>query len=313
MAIDIGTGTNVIKNVGTTASADATKTLQGDFDSFLVLLTTQLKNQDPTSPMETNEFTQQIIGFSQVQQSINTNSNLEKLITMNQQSAVANAVSYVDQFVVAETDTFNFKSNQAAMAYSIPADTASTTISVKNANGDVVATFDGETKKGNYSFAWNGKGSDGNDVPAGSYSIVINSKDGAGTETKVAETAAFTMTGAKAFLGYNLPQTSTKTTITIKDEKGAIVNAYEGERAKGDHKFTWDGKDKNGNVVESGKYTISVAATDATETAIDGVKTSVTEIVTQVDLQGGETTFYFNDIPFTMDKIKSVKGYYAET
>ena len=55
--------------------------LSSNFDTFLTLLTTQLKNQDPTAPMDSNQFTQQLVEFSQVEQQINTNTNLKTLIT----------------------------------------------------------------------------------------------------------------------------------------------------------------------------------------------------------------------------------------
>src|SRR6202000_1078697 len=77
------------------SSNDAMSQLSGNFDTFLQLLTTQLKNQDPTSPMDSNEFTQQLVEFSQVEQQINTNTNLQTLITQGTSQAGTFASTYL--------------------------------------------------------------------------------------------------------------------------------------------------------------------------------------------------------------------------
>ena len=77
---------SVTNNTNTPTTTSQTKNastmLNGTLNDFLKLLTTQLKNQDPTEPADTNQMTQQIASLSQVEQQINTNSNLEKLIAM---------------------------------------------------------------------------------------------------------------------------------------------------------------------------------------------------------------------------------------
>src|SRR5215469_8865250 len=84
---------------GTQSSSNALNQLSGNFSTFLTLLTTQLKNQDPTSPMDSNQFTQQLVEFSQVEQQINTNSNLNTLITQGQTQIGAIATSYLGKGV----------------------------------------------------------------------------------------------------------------------------------------------------------------------------------------------------------------------
>src|SRR5579864_9548824 len=84
---------------GTTSTQDAMSQLSGNFSTFLTLLTTQLKNQDPTSPMDSNEFTQQLVEFSQVEQQINTNTNLNTLITQGQSQIGSYATSYLGKSV----------------------------------------------------------------------------------------------------------------------------------------------------------------------------------------------------------------------
>src|SRR5476649_2407617 len=83
----------------TAAASTAQKTLAGNFNTFLTLLTTQLQNQDPLSPMDSNQFTQQLVQFSQVEQQINTNDNLKSLITQGTNQTGAYAVSYLGKAV----------------------------------------------------------------------------------------------------------------------------------------------------------------------------------------------------------------------
>src|SRR4029079_13178737 len=84
---------------GTTTQPDAMKQLSGNFSTFLTLLTTQLKNQDPTSPMDSNQFTQQLVMYSQVEQQISTNDNLKTLITQGTSNASAMTAGYLGKKV----------------------------------------------------------------------------------------------------------------------------------------------------------------------------------------------------------------------
>src|SRR6266852_7931029 len=74
-------------------------TLAGNFQTFLTLLTTQLQNQDPLSPLDTNQFTQQLVSFSEVEQQINTNTNLQSLIAMQNTSQALSALPLVGQTI----------------------------------------------------------------------------------------------------------------------------------------------------------------------------------------------------------------------
>src|ERR1700759_4600158 len=91
--------TTVPTTPSTSTTPDAMKQLSGNFSTFLTLLTTQLKNQDPTSPMDSNAFTQQLVMYSQVEQQIDTNTNLKTLISQGTTSASAMAATYLGKNV----------------------------------------------------------------------------------------------------------------------------------------------------------------------------------------------------------------------
>src|SRR5437588_7493950 len=82
-----------------TTTPDSMKQLSGNFSTFLTLLTTQLKNQDPTSPMDSNQFTQQLVMYSQVEQQIGTNDNLKTLISQGGSNAAAMTTGYLGKKV----------------------------------------------------------------------------------------------------------------------------------------------------------------------------------------------------------------------
>ena len=82
-------------STGQAAGANASQQLAGNFNTFLQLLTTQLQNQNPLDPLDTNQFTQQLVEFASVEQQINMNTNLQSLISMQQTSEATSALELV--------------------------------------------------------------------------------------------------------------------------------------------------------------------------------------------------------------------------
>src|SRR5579872_5472022 len=127
----------------TAAGGDAMQQLSGNFQTFLTLLTTQLKNQDPTSPMDSNQFTQQLVEYSQVEQQINTNTNLQTLISQGTSNASAMTVGYLGKNVSITNGNASLSNGTANWTYNLGTASASTTLSVTNSAGMVVYTGPG--------------------------------------------------------------------------------------------------------------------------------------------------------------------------
>ena len=177
------TATSAIPSTSTTSlkTEAATTGLAKNFDNFMTLLTTQLKNQDPTSPMETNEFTNQIVQFTQVEQQIDTNKNLESLIALNKSVGVNNAVSYMGKKIEVESDQFNLKSGKSDISYELPSTANSVDISIQDSTGKTIKAIPStDTGIGKHTISWDGKNSDGTMAVDGVYKIVVNAKDTAG-------------------------------------------------------------------------------------------------------------------------------------
>jgi flagellar basal-body rod modification protein FlgD len=169
-------------------AAKAKTTLASNFDTFLTLLTTQLKNQDPLSPMDSSQFTQQLVQFSQVEQSINANQNLEQLITLTKARAGSDAVNYLGKTVTVTDGTAGLKSGQALWGYSLDSDSAATRLTIADSKGHTVYTGAGATTSGLHAFAWDGKDNVGNQLPDGTYtlSVAAQTPDGTTINTQVA-------------------------------------------------------------------------------------------------------------------------------
>ncbi len=166
----------------------ASSKLAQNMDTFLKMLTTQLKHQDPLSPMESNEFTSQLVQFASVEQSIAANKNLETLISMQQQVQLANATGYVGQRIQAITNGLPLQGGQAEAAYTTPADTAKVNITISDSTGGVVFSGTGDPGAGTHSFLWDGRANDGTALPDGSYKIKVEAVSGKLDATGKAET-----------------------------------------------------------------------------------------------------------------------------
>ena len=154
------------------AASTARTTLAGNFDNFLKLLMTQLKNQDPTSPLDTNQFTTQLVQFSSVEQQINANTNLTKLIELTQSDQVLQAASIVGKHVAVSADHIPLQDGSGQVNFATPsarpvAISISTDAGVKIRDAVLGATA------GDNQWVWDGRSNAGTKMPDGSYRIAV--------------------------------------------------------------------------------------------------------------------------------------------
>lgn len=165
---------------GTSTGASALNQLSGNFSTFLTLLTTQLKNQDPTSPMDSNQFTQQLVEYSQVEQQINTNTNLQTLISQGTTNAAAMTSGYLGKTVSVTNGNASLTNGEATWTYNLGTAAASTTLTVTNSAGQTVYSGAGATAAGNNTFNWNGEDANGNKLNDGTYKLTVTATDQSG-------------------------------------------------------------------------------------------------------------------------------------
>ena len=168
---------DTVNNIGLLNASQETlksaSSLAQNFDSFLTLLTTQLQNQDPLSPMDSTQFTTQLVQFASVEQQIGQNARLDEMVKLQGGSQAVSAVSFLDNVVEAFGSTGILQNGSASYTYTLPSAAQKTTITIRNAAGDVVRTLDGELTAGKHTLTWDGKNDQGIQQPDGKYSITV--------------------------------------------------------------------------------------------------------------------------------------------
>jgi flagellar basal-body rod modification protein FlgD len=155
------------------AAASSTTGLGTDFKTFLTLLTTQLKNQDPMSPLDTNQMTQQLVSFSQVEQEINANDKLTNLVQLQSTNQALGALPLVGHTIEYADNQGALVDGTATFGYKLPSDVASANIVISDANGRTVFQTPAETKSGFHAFTWDGSTIDGTTAPDGTYTFNV--------------------------------------------------------------------------------------------------------------------------------------------
>ena len=190
MAVDgIGSST------GTSTSITGSRSgIADNFDTFLQLLTTQLKNQNPLDPLDTNAFTQQLVQFSSVEQQLKTNDFLSALVQANTNSVQTNAVNYIGKTVSAEGVRAELVNGKAVWNFSLE-DAANTSVTIKDKDGNVVYTEQGDLQAGTGQFTWDGKTSTGGRAPDGTYSISMTGTNAEGKTVPISTEFTGVVTG----------------------------------------------------------------------------------------------------------------------
>ena len=178
------------ERAGTTSLAD-------NFDNFLTLLTTQLQNQDPLSPLDTTEFTNQLTNFAQVEQVINSNKKLDRLIDLQGGSQLSTGVSYMGKEVEAPGDAMQLQDGFGRIGYELKESAARTTIAILDHGNNVVGFFEGSTQAGKHIFDWDGTDENGNQVADGSYKVLVTALDGENNTIESSTTTFGKVTGVE--------------------------------------------------------------------------------------------------------------------
>ena len=160
-------------------------TLAGNFQTFLTLLTTQLQNQNPLDPLDTNQFTQQLVQFAGVEQQLKTNDQLTTLVSLQQTAQSTQALGFVGKTAVVDGSTAALTKSAATWNIGVPTN-SNVNISITNTAGQTVYSNSYAVQAGqNQTFAWDGKGNDGTQWPDGQYKLTATAADTAGNTVAV--------------------------------------------------------------------------------------------------------------------------------
>jgi flagellar basal-body rod modification protein FlgD len=180
-------GTTPLPPSGSSGSLSSTAggTLAGNFQTFLTLLTTQLQNQNPLDPLDTNQFTQQLVQFAGVEQQLKTNDQLSAMLALQQTAQSTQALTFVGKTAVVDGSTAALTHGAATWDLGVPTN-ANVTISIANSTGQTVFTGNYAVNSGNnQAFNWDGKGNDGTQWPDGKYTLTATAADSSGNSVAI--------------------------------------------------------------------------------------------------------------------------------
>jgi flagellar basal-body rod modification protein FlgD len=183
------TGVTPVVSGTTPLPASATSatngTLAGNFQTFLTLLTTQLQNQNPLDPLDTNQFTQQLVQFAGVEQQLKTNDQLTALVALQQTAQTTQALTFVGKTAMVDGKTTTLANKAANWILGVKTD-STVQISIAGSNGQTVFHGSYQLKAGDgQAFGWDGKGDDGTQWPDGKYTMTVTGADNAGNPVDV--------------------------------------------------------------------------------------------------------------------------------
>ena len=192
MSVDATTPTKVVSTPVSTSSTSTTTTaskatagIADNFQTFLTLLTTQLQNQNPLSPLDTNQFTAQLVQFAGVEQQLKSNDQLKSLIDIEKSAQATAALGFVGKTAVVDGTTAALTNSSATWKLSVPTN-SNVNISITGSNGQTVYTGNYAVNAGsNQPFTWDGKGTDGTQLPDGQYKLTATAVDSANNPVTV--------------------------------------------------------------------------------------------------------------------------------
>ena len=159
-------------------------TIAGNFQTFLTLLTTQLQNQNPLDPLDTNQFTAQLVQFAQVEQQLKSNDQLSTLVSLQQTAQNTQALQFVGETVGVSGNTTALTNGSATWNLNAPKP-ATGTITITSATGQTVFSGSYSIPAGNQPFTWNGQDSSGLQWPDGNYTLSVTAQDATGQAVSV--------------------------------------------------------------------------------------------------------------------------------
>ncbi len=204
--------------------------IASNFTTFLQLLTTQLQNQDPLSPMDTNQFTQQLVEFAQVEQQMKSNDELTTLVSLQQTAQDTAALNFVGQTVAVDGSSTTLDATNGATWSLTSPKPATATVTISDANGATAYTGTVPVNAGTQQFNWDGIGNDGTKWPVGNYTMSVTAKDANNQGVAVSTTVQATVDSVDlstnppnlSIAGQTFPMTKVKE--IIRAGSGSTIN-----------------------------------------------------------------------------------------
>ena len=162
---------------------------------FLTLLTTQLQVQDPLDPMKAQEFTNQLVQYSSVEQQMKMNTSMDSLISKVNISNATNLVNYIGKQITATGDQSVLTDGFSTWKFDAAAAADDVEVTISNSQGAVLYTDKIDVAKGAGAYVWDGRTTSGVTAPDGAYTISFTAKDAKGAKVEVTTEATGVVDG----------------------------------------------------------------------------------------------------------------------
>ena len=205
----IGSSTSSVPENSQSSGAEAK--LNEDLNRFLTLLVTQLQNQDPLDPLDATEFTSQLVQFASVEQQIFQNSNLEKLLNLQETNQISQMVDFIGKRVEYFGQELSLEKGKAEFSYVMPSGVVDANVNISNSAGLNVFFAKGDATAGKHTVIWDGVDKNGNQQSDGKYSVLVSGTDSQGNLVTIEHLMVGSVSGAgveesqvKLFIGEDI-------------------------------------------------------------------------------------------------------------
>ena len=189
----------MVNALGSTSNANtltgSNSTIAENFEQFLGILLAQLQNQNPLEPLDTNQFTEQLVQFTEVEQSLQTNSHLEDISANTSSAEHVNAVNYLGTNIIADGDITQLSGGEAQWVVDAPEDVEDVAFSIYDSAGSLIYQGTTEFSEGDNVFEWDGTNLVGQTANDGAYRVTFDATDATGSPVTLSTQLAGTVTG----------------------------------------------------------------------------------------------------------------------
>jgi flagellar basal-body rod modification protein FlgD len=193
--------TALVSSTAATAAATTGSTASSSLDknSFLKLLVTQLKNQDPTATQDPNAMVQQLTSFSNLEALQNLGTQLGQIQVQNQGLFQAQVTGLVGKHILVPGSAVQLSGGAATIGLNLGAAATNVTLNIKDSNGNIVRTLSqGAMAAGSTKLNWDGKDAQGATLPDGNYTVDVTAVDATG-KAVTAQTTSYVKVDAVSF------------------------------------------------------------------------------------------------------------------
>jgi len=178
--MDIASTLSSVVSSSSGSTSDAAAKATTDYNSFLTLLTAQLKFQDPLAPLDATQFVSQLSQFSSVEQAIVSNQKLDTIIKSLGANSMMADVGLIGHKVELAGNAVELNNGNASLTYSLANDAAQAGVVIRDASGNIVRSMAVDNGAGEHSLTWDGTDNSGNSLADGIYSFTFGAADADG-------------------------------------------------------------------------------------------------------------------------------------